>query len=119
MPSSSDKQIKLSKREMNKKIQKKVDDSKRKKKNNKSDDDDNDDEYITSDSEDEMDILEYRKFLGKMFPSKHMNKKIKAGNDLKKKIKHITEDEENDEEEREQKVNKKKRKKKSKKKKKK
>ena len=34
-----------------------------------------------------MDSHEYRKFLSKLYPSKHLDKKIKAGDDLKKKIK--------------------------------
>uniref|UniRef100_A0A6C0ERM3 ATPase AAA-type core domain-containing protein n=1 Tax=viral metagenome TaxID=1070528 RepID=A0A6C0ERM3_9ZZZZ len=55
------------------------------KKNIGSDSDNN----SSSDSEDEMDVHEYRKFLQKIFPSKHMNKKIKDGEKLKK---HMEED---------------------------
>ena len=41
----------------------------------------------SSDSEsDELNSHEYRKFLNKMFPSKHLNDKIKAGEKLKKKL---------------------------------
>ena len=41
----------------------------------------------SSDSEsDELNAHEYRKFLNKMFPSKHLNDKIKAGEKLKKKL---------------------------------
>jgi ATP-dependent Lon protease len=49
--------------------------------NSDSDDDDDDDsKSIYSDSEDEdaMDIHEYRKFLGKIFPSKYISNKIKT-----------------------------------------
>jgi hypothetical protein len=53
----------------------------KKKKNNDSDSDDN---YSGSESE-EMDIHEFRKYVQKIFPSKHMEKKIKAGEKLKKK----------------------------------
>jgi ATP-dependent Lon protease len=56
-----------------------------------SDSDQNED----SDSDsDEMDVHEYRKFLSKIFPSKHLNNKIKAGDKLKK----VIEDEFSDEE---------------------
>ena len=42
----------------------------------------------SSDSEsDELNAHEYRKFLSKMFPSKHLNEKIKAGEKLKKQLK--------------------------------
>ena len=41
----------------------------------------------TDSSSEEMDVHEYRKFISKIFPSKHMNKKIKAGEKLKKAIK--------------------------------
>jgi ATP-dependent Lon protease len=52
----------------------------RKKKDSHSDSDNNND----SDSEiDEMDIHELRKYVQKIFPSKHMSKKIKAGENLK------------------------------------
>jgi len=47
------------------------------------------DSLYTSDSEEneELDETEYRKFLSKLFPSKHLDNKIKAGNQLKKVIK--------------------------------
>ena len=38
-----------------------------------------------NDNEEEMDIHEYRKFLSKIFPSKHLTNKIKAGKKLKEK----------------------------------
>ena len=47
-----------------------------------------------SENEDEMDVHEYRKFLSKIFPSKHLTNKIKAGKKLKeKKEKHEKESE--------------------------
>jgi ATP-dependent Lon protease len=61
--------------------------SNNKKKNEDSDNDSGDDFSVHSSDEDEqMDDLEYRKFLKKMFPSKHMDKKVKAGENLKKAI---------------------------------
>jgi ATP-dependent Lon protease len=46
---------------------------------------DNSDNNFSSDSDsDEMDAIEYQKFLSTMFPSKHLSKKIKAGEKLKK-----------------------------------
>ena len=60
-----------------------------------SDEDDEDDEQ-----EEEMDVLEYRKFLSSMFPSKNMDKKVKAGEKVKKAIQKIKQDmDEEDEEE--------------------
>ena len=65
---------------------KKNDEHARRKKQNVSSDDDN--SFIaSSDSEEEqMDEHEYRKFLQKIFPSKHLEKKIKAGERVKKSI---------------------------------
>jgi len=56
----------------------------------------------SSDSEsDELNAHEYRKFLHKLFPSKHLNDKVKAGEKLKKQLKTQkvceSEDEEEDE----------------------
>ena len=83
-----DNQNKVSKKDQ--KLSKKQEDLK-KKKNRDSDSDDND----GSDSEkEEMDITEYRKFISKIFPSKHINDKIKAGEKLKK----VIDDNEDDEE---------------------
>ena len=75
-----DSQTKL-KKEQNKRS-KKDDEKKRNKKiNNDSDSDDGDYE-----SGEEMDVHEYRKFLSKIFPSKHLSKKIQAGEKLKRTI---------------------------------
>ena len=85
--------------------------------------DSDDDSFINeSDEEDEteeMDVVEYQKFLSKMFPSKYMNKKVKAGEDIKKFLKTLpndesSSDEEEEEEEEEEKVSKKSSKSKSK-----
>ena len=90
-------QTKMTKSKTDKK-NKKADD--RRRKQIESDSSDNDSEYYTDDSEedDKMDQHEYRKFLAKMFPSKHMDKKVKAGERLKKALKE-EESEEDDESE--------------------
>jgi ATP-dependent Lon protease len=61
-----------------------------------------DDESLYSDDdeeEEELDVHEYRKFLKDIFPSKHLDNKIKAGERIKKYIKDEEEKEEDDEEE--------------------
>ena len=86
-----DSQTKLSKREQNKRSKKQEEISKKKKLVENSDSDDND----GSESEnDEMDPHEYRKLLSQIFPSKHINKKVQAGEKLKKIIKKLNEQEE-------------------------
>ena len=76
-----DNSIKLSKREQQKRSNKKVETDCKKKKNEGSDSDNNE----GSDSDDEeLDMHEFRKYVQKIFPSKHMDKKIKAGEKLKK-----------------------------------
>jgi ATP-dependent Lon protease len=53
----------------------------------------------SSDSEnDELNPHEYRKFLSKLFPSKNLNDKIKAGENLKNKLKSLSKENESDEE---------------------
>jgi ATP-dependent Lon protease len=98
MPREMSHQFKKDKKD---KKQKKSDEKSKRRKSNEDSDSDEDISF-TSDSEnddDEMDQHEYRKFLAKMFPSKYMNKKVKAGEKLKKII---DEDEESDEEEEEE-----------------
>lgn len=90
-----DSQTKMSMKESIK-SKKREEDAKRKKKNSESSDDDA--SFYSDDDDDEMDVHEYRKFLKKMFPSKHLDKKIKAGEKLKKAM---DEDEEVSEEEEE------------------
>jgi len=78
-------QNKIVKKEQNK-ASKKRDEALRRRKNNEESSDDG--EPNSSDSEsDEMDQHEYRKFLSKMFPSKHAKDKVKAGEKLKKTLK--------------------------------
>jgi ATP-dependent Lon protease len=90
---STDTKSKITRREQNKKSKKMDELSQRKKNNKQSDSDDNN----SSDSEsEEMDPIEYRKFLSTMFPSKHLNKKIKAGEKLKKCIEEIEYEDDSD-----------------------
>ena len=95
--------------------------TRRRKMNENSDSDDNSfiNESDEEDETEEMDVVEYQKFLSKMFPSKYMNKKVKAGEDIKKFLKTLpndesSSDEEEEEEEEEEKVSKKSSKSKSK-----
>lgn len=67
---------------------------KRQKKVHESSDDDT--SFYTEDDEDEMDVHEYRKLLKKIFPSKHLDKKVKAGNRLKKLSKTVSSESESD-----------------------
>ena len=89
----------------NKSKSKKRDELTRRRKMNENSDSDDDSFINESDEEDEteeMDVVEYQKFLSKMFPSKYMNKKVKAGEDIKKFLKTLPnddEDESSDEEE--------------------
>jgi len=87
-----DSSTKLSKREQVKRSNKKAEADRKKKKNEESDSDNG--EGTDSDNE-EMDMHEFRKYVQKIFPSKHMEKKIKAGEKLKKIV--DDEDEEEDE----------------------
>ena len=91
-----DTQSKMSKKEINKN-KKREECNKKKKKNEESSDDES--VYTDEDEEDEMDVHEYRKFLKNMFPSKHLDNKIKAGERLKKYIKQEDADEEEEDEE--------------------
>jgi ATP-dependent Lon protease len=74
-----DSSTKLSKREQVKRFNKKSDADRKKKKNEESDSDNGE----STESEEEMDIHEFRKYVQKIFPSKHMEQKIKAGEKLK------------------------------------
>ena len=60
-----------------------------KKKKAESSDSEGDNGSNDDEDEDEMDETEYRKFLSKIFPSKHLDKKIAAGSRLKKKIQEL------------------------------
>jgi ATP-dependent Lon protease len=96
---------------------KKVKEPVQKKKKVESSDSEGDNGSNDDEDEDEMDETEYRKFLSKIFPSKHLDKKIAAGTRLKKKIQELEEGEEEEDEEEEEEVEKRPRKKDSKKKK--
>jgi ATP-dependent Lon protease len=90
-----DSQNKLSKKEQTKRSKKQDELSKKKKKIDNPDNDGNN----GSDSEnDEMDVHEYRKFLSKIFPSKHLNNKIKSGDKLKKLAEESDSDDDDEEE---------------------
>jgi ATP-dependent Lon protease len=80
---------KLSKKEQVKRSNKKAEPNLKKKKNESSDSEGGENSDI---DDEEMDIHEFRKYVQKIFPSKHMDKKIKAGEKLKK----IAGDEEDD-----------------------
>lgn len=69
---------KISKKELIRRSKRAEELARRKKQNKSSDDDDNNDSDYddSSNSENEMDVKEYRKFLYKMFPSKHLKNKI-------------------------------------------
>jgi ATP-dependent Lon protease len=67
-----------------------------KKKKQHVDSDDEGDDFISESDSDEMDVHEYRKFLSKIFPSKHLDKKIAAGEKIKKIYKKLQEDDEED-----------------------
>jgi ATP-dependent Lon protease len=79
MVHSKDKSTKSPKKIMETRSKK---DNKRLKKGDSSDSSDNDDDMSThsdSESEEEMDMHEYRKFVQKIFPSKYLKNKIKQG----------------------------------------
>jgi ATP-dependent Lon protease len=86
----------LSKREQVKRSNKKADANLKKKKNETSDSEDGN--GSDSDNE-EMDMHEFRKYVQKIFPSKHLDKKIKAGEKLKKMAHEEYEEEEQEVEE--------------------
>lgn len=64
---------------------KKKDNSRFKKKKDESSDSNYSDNSISDDEE--LDVQKYHKFLAKTFPSKHMDKKVKAGKRLEKELK--------------------------------
>ena len=89
---SRDSQTKTSKKEsVNSKRKDKL--TKGKKLYQESSDDDDASFYTDDDSENELDVIEYRKFLKNMFPSKHLDKKIKSGERLKNSLKDDEEEE--------------------------
>jgi ATP-dependent Lon protease len=88
-------QTKISKKESNK-HNKLKEEAKNKKKTAESSDDDN--SFYTDDDEEEINVHEYRKMLQQMFPSKYIDKKIKAGEQLKKTIKTLKKEEQEEKE---------------------
>ena len=114
----------LLKKEQNKSSKKRDEQSHKKKKNHHSDSDENSyfsESETEEEEENEMDPLEYKKFLSKLFPSKHLERTVKAGKNLKKVLKKDLdleeeessdyEDEEQEKAEEEEKVSKKNKKK--------
>jgi len=86
-----DSQTKSSKKEQVIRSKKQEEINKKKKKIENSDSDDN---FGSESDSDEMDVHEYRKLISKIFPSKHINKKIQSGEKLKKVIQRLNEEEE-------------------------
>jgi len=88
MPRDQTKMNNTKNNKKNDKKAKKSDD--RRRKQIEDDSSDNSSDYNSDETEeddDEIDQHEYRKFLSKMFPSKHINDKVKAGEKLKKAFK--------------------------------
>jgi len=84
---SKDKQPKISKKSFSTK--KKEEAARLKKRKDESSDSDFVSDDDDEDEDEEMDMQEYREFLAKTFPSKHLDKKVKAG----KKLKDVLEEE--------------------------
>ena len=80
---------KLSKKEMVKASNKKSETNLKKKKNESSDSEDG---SISGSESEEMDMHEFRKYVQKIFPSKHLDKKIKDGEKLKKMVEESDDD---------------------------
>jgi len=76
----SDKTKKMSKKD----LKKREEIAKEKKRNQESSDDG--ESFYTDESEEEMDVMEYRKLLKKIFPSKYLDKKIASGEKLKQTL---------------------------------
>ena len=87
---TKDTQPKSNKKEIITRSAKAREDKKRNIKKNIDSDNDNDNGSSESDNDD-MNAHEYRKFLSKIFPSNHLNKKIKAGEKLKKTLENESE----------------------------
>ena len=80
------KDTKITKNEQSKKSKKQEQIARNKKLVEESDSDSNSDTSENEISENEMDPHEYRKFLSKLFPSKDLDRKIKNGEKLEKKV---------------------------------
>ena len=81
-------QIKMTNNKSGKKDKKdkKVEDRRRKQIESDSSDNNSDSNSDSNNEDDDFDQHEYRKFLSKMFPSKHINKKVEAGEKMKKAL---------------------------------
>jgi ATP-dependent Lon protease len=79
-------QNKMSKNDKSKASRKQEESVRRRKQDedDSSNSDNNNSDSDNDNSEDEMDQHEYKKFLAKMFPSKYINEKVKAGSKIKK-----------------------------------
>jgi ATP-dependent Lon protease len=88
----------ITKKEQSKKTKKTEDKTKKQKKIVDSDDDDDCNDFISESDSDEMDVHEYRKFLSKIFPSKHLNNKINAGEQIKNLQKQLEQEDDDDSE---------------------
>ena len=82
-----DNQKKMSKINNEKMLKKKQDNHRLKRNSDNDESSDSEGSYASVSDDDEMDVHEYRKFLSKIFPSKHLDKKIKDGEMLKNKNK--------------------------------
>jgi len=87
---------KISKKEQSR-LSKREEMAKNRSKHDTSDSEDDSDYDPNEESEEEMDPHEYRKFLAKIFPSKHLNNKIKHGEKVKKAIRKVEEEESEEE----------------------
>ena len=92
-----DSQTKLSNKEISKRSKKMEEMNKKKKIVENSESSSNDGSESESESG-EMDVHEYRKYISKIFPSKHLNNKIKSGEKLKKISKELSDYSESEEE---------------------
>jgi ATP-dependent Lon protease len=90
------------KSKMTKKSSKYVREESRNKKYNADSSSDNDSTRSEEESEEELDVHEYRKLLKNIFPSKHLDKKVKAGDRLKNVVSKLQSAFDNDEEEEEE-----------------
>ena len=97
---SRDNKSKMSKKDI--KISKKNEELSRKKKRNEESSDDDTSYHSDDDDDDIMDEHEYRKFLQKIFPSKHLENKIASGKRLKNALKDIEEQDDDDEDDEEE-----------------
>ena len=89
----------ISKKEQMRRSKKQEEIASSRKKNDDSDSDSSSFNSDDDDGEDDLDIFEYRKLLANMFPSKHMNKKVKMGEKVKKTLNKISEEDDEDSEE--------------------